>query len=105
MMDYVRHDVLAKPEITYSWLDEALIIHIVRKAIDESGVEVVINVEDVPFIPDYPGKLDEIIIDDLLTRLPIKNRRAVLAERERQEQELSKQIDISNDIPEGELPF
>jgi hypothetical protein len=106
MMDYVRHDVLAKPEITYSWLDEALIIHIVRKAIDESGMEVVIEVEDIPFIPDYPGKLDEVIIDDLLTRLPIKNRRAVFAERERQEQ--TKLVNTDDGIPfakEGELPF
>lgn len=105
MMDYVRHDVLAKPEITYSWLDEALIIHIVRKAIDDSGMEVVIEVEDIPFIPDYPGKLDEIIIDDLLARLPIKNRRAVFAERERQELSAQIDTDIEKFEGSGELPF
>ena len=83
MMDYVRYDVLAKPEITYSWKDEALILHIVRKAIADDGTEVVINVEDIPFVPDYPGAIDQEIVDDLLNRLPIRNRRDVLAERER----------------------
>ena len=96
MMDYVRYDVLARPEITYSWKDEALILHIVRKAITEEGTEVVINVEDIPFVPDYPGEIDEEIVDDLLNRLPIKNRRDVLAERERRQ---------LTDETKGTLPF
>jgi len=85
MMEYVRYDVLARPEISYTWQDEALILHIVRKGITDDGTEVVINVEDIPFIPDYPGKIDTEIIDDLLDRLPIRNRKEVLAERERQQ--------------------
>ncbi len=96
MMDYVRYDILARPEITYSWKDEALILHIVRKAITEEGTEVVINVEDIPFVPDYPGEIDEEIVDDLLNRLPIKNRRDVLAERERRQ---------LTDKTKGTLPF
>jgi hypothetical protein len=96
MMDYVRYDILAKPEISYSWKDEALILHIVRKAIADDGTEVVINVEDIPFVPDYPGEIDEEIVDDLLDRLPIKNRRDVLAERERRQ---------LADQTQGTLPF
>ncbi len=96
MMDYVRYDILAKPEITYSWRDEALILHIVRKAIADDGTEVVINVEDIPFVPDYPGEIDQEIVDDLLNRLPIKNRRDIIAERERK---------LLTDQAEDKLPF
>jgi hypothetical protein len=83
MMEYVRHDVLDKPEISYSWKNEALILHVVRKAVDEDGTEIVIDVEDIPFVPDYPGIIEEDIVDDLLDRLPIRNRREVLNEREK----------------------
>lgn len=99
MMDHVQHDVLGKPEITYSWKDEALILSIVRKATTEDGTEVLMDIEDIPFIPDYPGKLDDAIVDDLLTRLPIKNRREVIAERERKALEESVNFELDK------LPF
>jgi hypothetical protein len=84
MMEHVQHDVLGKPEISYSWKDETLILSVIRKAVAEDGTEVILEIEDIPFVPDYPGKIEEAIIDDLLNRLPIKNRREILAERDRQ---------------------
>ena len=100
MMEYVQHDIIGKPEITYSWKDEALIMSIIRKAITEDGTEVVTEIEDIPFIPDYPNKIEDEILDDLFGHLPIKNRREVMAERER----LKLQQEIG-EIDEENLPF
>ncbi len=87
MMDYVRHDVLGKAEISYSWHGDSIIVSITRKALDETGTEFIIGVEDIPFSPDYPFALPEEVVSDLLTRLPIKNRREVLDRIEREKKE------------------
>lgn len=98
MMEHVHHDVLGKPEVSYYWKDDALIMSILRKSFDEKGTEVITEIEDIPFIPDYPGEIEDAIIDDLLNRLPIKNRREVIAERERR--------DLHSTMEENEeLPF
>jgi hypothetical protein len=75
-MDYVKHDILFQPEITYEWDhgSKALIVHLVRKEIDpQSGIELASPQVSVPFVPDAMSLPDE-IVDDLLRRLPIRNR-------------------------------
>lgn len=84
MMDYVRHDVLGKAEISYSWHGDSLIVSITRKALDDSGTEFIVGVEEIPFSPDYPFELPEELVFDILERLPIKNRRDVLSQMERE---------------------
>lgn len=95
MMEHVQHDVLKKPEIQYTWVDDSLVVTIIRKEIAEDGTEVISNIEDIPFIPDYPTELDEFIVDDIITRLPVKNRRQVFAERERRKA----QKDMKDELP------
>ena len=93
MMDYVRHDIMGKAEISYSWHNEALIISITKKALDETGTEFIVGVEEIPFAPDYPYEIPEEIILDILTRLPIKNRRDVLDQMERDKKKATENID------------
>jgi hypothetical protein len=83
MLDFVQHDILGKPEISYKWRDEALIVMITRKAIDESGMEIVTSTDEIPFVPESPYLLPEEIFTDLITRLPIKNRREAIAKRKK----------------------
>lgn len=85
MMDFVHHDIIGKPEIGYKWRNDALIVMLTQKTVDETGTEVEVSIEEIPFVPDIPYELPEAIVSDLLTRLPIKNRREVLARRKAQE--------------------
>lgn len=93
MMDFVRHDIVGKPEIGYKWRNDALIVMLTQKSVDETGTEVEVSIEEIPFVPDIPYELPEAIILDLIERLPIKNRREALArtknKKRRREEESS----------------
>lgn len=77
-MDFVQHDLLKKPEISYRWdpRTNSLLIDMVQKQIDKNGEEYIARVETITFEPHYAidGVPPE-VIDDLLRRLPIKNRK------------------------------
>ena len=74
-MDTVRHDILKMPEISYRWDDEGdyLVVSIVSKEVSETGDEWVREIDHVPFVPDAVT-LPPAIKNDLIKRLPIKNR-------------------------------
>jgi hypothetical protein len=76
VLDYVRHDILKKPEISYRWDDEAdaLIVELVKKELDDNGTEFIVDVLAIPFYPDITSRLPEEIRQDLIKRLPIVNR-------------------------------
>ena len=93
MLDFVRHDIVGKPEIGYKWRNEALIVTLTRKALDETGTEIIVNIEEIPFVPDSPYELPEEIFSDLITRLPIKNRREALAKRKARQERAEKEVD------------
>jgi len=93
MIDYVRHDIMGKAEISYSWHNESIVVSITRKALDETGTEFIIGIEEIPFAPDYPFEIPEEVVLDLLTRLPIKNRRDVLAQMERDKEKAKEKVD------------
>jgi len=80
IMDWVRHDIIGKPEIEYSWDMEydCLVVTVIIKEINERGFEYVSNELDIPLIPDilneeFPKEAKV----DLIKRLPIKNRKQV----------------------------
>lgn len=76
VMNMVKHDILLKPEITYEWdrMSGILMVRLVRKEVDsETGVDVTTHPIMVPFVPDTPDLPDE-IAEDLIRRLPIRNR-------------------------------
>jgi hypothetical protein len=75
-MDTVRHDILRIPEISYRWDPDGdfLVVTIITKSIDEDGGEYVKEILHVPFIPDLVAKVPREIKNDLIKRLPIKNR-------------------------------
>jgi hypothetical protein len=81
-IDFVRFDVLDKPEILYSWDEnmDALIVEKIVKQIDPRGTEYVASVERIPFRPDVPF-LDDDIRADIIRRLPIKNRHTLDIDR------------------------
>lgn len=76
VLDYVRHDILKKPEISYRWDDEsdALIVELVKKEMMEDGKEFIADILSIPFYPDIKTRLPEAIRQDLIKRLPIVNR-------------------------------
>ena len=76
VLDYVRHDILKKPEISYKWdrQTDALVVELVQKEVQENGGEIIANVLSIPFYPDIQGKLPEPVKQDLIKRLPMTNR-------------------------------
>jgi len=78
-MDTVRHDILHIPEISYRWDPEGdfLVATIITKSISDDGDEYIKEIVHVPFIPDLVSPLPREVRDDLIKRLPIKNREEV----------------------------
>ena len=74
-MDTVRHDILKIPELSYRWDEDGdfLVVSVVVKEISEDGTDWVKEINHVPFIPDTVSLPSE-IRNDLIKRLPIKNR-------------------------------
>lgn len=75
-LKWVRHDLLLKPEIYYSWDSEtgALVVELHQTSIDPiTGDEAIQPPVIIPFIADTTHLPDE-IVKDLIRRLPIKNR-------------------------------
>ena len=74
-MDMVRHDILRIPEIGYRWDPEGdcLVVTITTKSLTEDGTEYIVDMQPIPFIADTPT-LPKEVRDDLVKRLPIKNR-------------------------------
>lgn len=72
-MDFVRHDVIQKPEVIYRWDHNKnhLIVEYIRKAKDPYGTEYVAEVTTIPFIPDI-DVLPQAVVEDLNERLPIR---------------------------------
>ena len=73
-MDFVRHDIVGKPEIAYRWDYDSntLEVTMVRKSIDPKGTEYISEVVTTHLIPD-PAITPE-MRQDLVTRLPVRNR-------------------------------
>jgi len=75
-MEFVRNDILMQPEISYTWDNDgnSLIVHFIPHNIDpETGEEYESKPITIPFIPDALV-LPKEIRDDLIKRLPIRNR-------------------------------
>jgi hypothetical protein len=75
-LEFVRHEILMQPEITYAWDNDAnaLIVTLLQKQVDqETGEEYMGQSIVVPFVPDAL-ELPKEIRDDLVKRLPIRNR-------------------------------
>jgi len=51
VLDFVRHDVLKKPEINYKWDKDtdALVVELVRKEINQEGKEIIAQILEIPF--------------------------------------------------------
>lgn len=76
---HVKHEILSFPEITYSWdiNGDVLVVELTRREIDpETGEEALQLPVIVPFIPDTYDLPAE-IRQDLIERLPIRNRRTL----------------------------
>jgi len=78
-MDFIRYDILATPEINYSWDPDTdiLTVELLRREISPSGESHMARPVVIPFVPDTVALPPE-IRDDLLKRLPIKNRAEML---------------------------
>jgi hypothetical protein len=76
-MDFVRHDIVARPEIGYRWDYERdeLLVELVRKRVDPQGVEYIADILPIRLIAD-PAMPPE-VRRDLLVRLPVKNRESL----------------------------
>lgn len=75
-MNYVKHDILLQPEISYEWDRQlnTLVVHLYKKEIDpQTKIELTGERISVPFVPDTMNLPIE-IVEDLLKRLPIRNR-------------------------------
>jgi len=74
-LDFVKYDILEKPEINYRWNVElgALEVEYIVTTKDENGTNYISQVLSIPFIPDIK-ELPVEVRDDLVRRLPIKNR-------------------------------
>ena len=72
-MEFVRSDIAGKPEISYSWDYERdeLICEIVIKG-EKDGTQYIKDIVTTRFLPDMPGI--SALMEDLTTRMPIKNR-------------------------------
>lgn len=75
--DYVRHDILAHPEVSYRWdtATQSLLVDYIQKAVDPQGTEYITNISTYAFTASTPEILPPEIVQDLITRLPIRNRR------------------------------
>ena len=73
-MDWVRYDVAGQAEITYTYdaLHRYFHAEVLVKAVDPHGTEYISVVQDIVLIPD--PELPDALLQDLLKRLPIKNR-------------------------------
>lgn len=75
-LNWVKHDILGRPEISYTWDEEssALMVVLIRKTIDnETGEEYMLPPVTVPFVADTIDLPVE-IRTDLLRRLSIRNK-------------------------------
>lgn len=76
-MDFVKHDVLCAPEIGYRWDPESdsLLVDFIQKEIDPDGSQYVARVLTIAYQPQFTAVVPKEVRDDLIRRLPIKNRR------------------------------
>ncbi len=74
--DLVRHDILARPEIRYRIdpASQAILVDVLHKKNDPMGVEYISEIVTIPFVPDTPDIVPAVVMEDLLRRLPIRNR-------------------------------
>lgn len=75
-MAYVKHDIVALPEISYAWDDEAniFVAEFVRKGIDQAtGQQVLLDIQRIPWVPDV-DHLPEELKQDIINRLAMRNR-------------------------------
>lgn len=72
---FLDQDVLGKPQVFYV-IEEGgvLVINLVERIIDESGESMEQTIR-IPFIPHTTDGVPTAIIEDLIKRLPIRNRR------------------------------
>lgn len=94
MMETFRHDVMDKPEIIYTWEGDVLIVAYIQKAFDPEGTEYIMEVREIPFIPDIPERLPKEIHEDLTERLPMSGyKRNQRLEQIAQWQEAQEEVD------------
>lgn len=75
-LNFVKHDVLMQPEISYFWDEEldVLMVEYIRKDIElKTHTEYIAEVVKVPFIPDT-NSLPREVKEDLIRRLPIRGK-------------------------------
>lgn len=74
-LDFVKHNILLKPEIRYTWDPETdtLVVQMIPINVDENGESYEGAIVTIPFVPDSLYIPDE-IRDDLVKRLPIRNK-------------------------------
>lgn len=76
-LDYVKHDILQQPEVSYAWDSEtgALLVTLIRQNVRTDTGEVVSSDPiTVPFVADIADAVPLEIMADLLRRLPVRNR-------------------------------
>lgn len=78
VMDFVRYDIAARPEINYRWDTERdrLVVDYIVKDRTPGGTDYIKEAVTIPFVPDQP--LPSEVKRDLLKRLPIRNRDSIL---------------------------
>jgi hypothetical protein len=75
-MDWIKHDILMRPEITYAWDEESNVLMVVyhsRNVDPQTGEEYTSPPLSIPFVPDILD-LPREVKADLVRRLPIRNR-------------------------------
>lgn len=77
-LDWIKHDILTKPEIRYRWMSEGDYIEVtlIQKGVDENGNEYESGKVSVPLIIDSPS-VPTAILQDIIKRLPITNRNTI----------------------------
>jgi hypothetical protein len=75
VLEYVRHDLVSRPEVRYFWdySQDCPVIEFTRKSVDPHGTEYISQIQTFPLVPDIPALPDEVRCD-LMKRLPIRNR-------------------------------
>lgn len=78
-MDWVKFDLLKKPEIKYSFDPDGCVLNIEyhQRASGQDGEEYSLPPIVIPFVPDTTTQVPPEVIKDLITRLPIRNRNLI----------------------------
>lgn len=75
-MNFIKYDILQLPEIRYSWEPngEYIMIELVQIAREENGQTYELPPVKIPLVPDINFDLPRPVKEDLIKRLPIRNK-------------------------------